>query len=650
CFTLLTQAGGTIFDPDLRERIYNMWVSSIKDQFGIDHYSRWKAPEDRTSYHQEIIERIKVLSMALGGYERVVLLNKLAVTLEAQDEICDEIENALLEPSKIDLEQGDKIVQIGDTIIDIARYSSRFRKGLVAFLSSPLSNASVKSFANLLDSASSSWLSQAVLFPNQEHSIDLLTGEHSQSMLRHFYENFARSREELRCAFLREVIMPASDDSFYDALNAFDFAFERALPNKTEQDRYVQSMAKLYVRLLPPFVQPYVLAALVSASRKSTDSNQNLGEAIARVVDEIGGPAEQSILQKAQGNSKTPFEWRKAFAKQKTNAAPLLHWELNAHLRRILPPRIQERIQHKGVAIGGGKLYVASLIEMQSEDRSQIGTKVLSSLRPYALSRGKTGYEAVENDPIADAIREQVEAGSRFLKIEADSVRALEIAERVKELYCNTSVDVLGEHFKIDAYSIEDAGNQFFITDLVQGANVIKLPEGSVEQQKARIANLTNGLARLIFIPGYRNNDDHGGNVLRTTAGLTVIDQWGLLLPASTIEQQSVISHAFGKALANSTSGSQLQQTFVATLEKADDISEFDREIFANTKEGLMALSESLEGLKRNQILHAIRAAYEAAPHETRDAFRSGLSSTYLGRLILWRLHLGNPKVRITIS
>jgi hypothetical protein len=436
---------------------------------------------------------------------------------------------------------------------------------------------------------------------------------------------------------VRELLCPAGIEQYVAAPH--DYALDSLFAERTPKTLYVRGRARKYLFVVPPYVQPYAVSAIVAAGSAARRSNDNVGEAIASLIESIGGPAEHQTGQSAQGHPQTPDDIRQALAHLKTMASPPLRWDLMVHYHRTVPASLQAKILHVGEILGAGSMYIA--LEVTWHDGS---TKVLSLLRPHAENRGETGFaflEACFEDDASstgEVVRELLKAGRGLMRTQLNSARAVEVGRRAQTVYRGRKVSIEGAQFDFAAPEIIEAAAGCFVSNLAVGPHIIDLKEQTrVERQDKRqvcMALVTTELVHL-FSGGYFDNDRHGGNAKKQERTIQPFDLWGLLNEPGSEEAVRAFATAFFRSLAHARSMKSFQAQFAENLRT---LAPKNDNYISNAQRALLVLAEYRSVLSLPDYLECLGAALPQVPAFVSEIAQKELSTTFLGKILSWRL------------
>lgn len=628
-FQLLSRQKRFIIDLDLNLRLTNLWVDSVARAWGRDDGSR-----DYTDRAANLVERVKG---CFHPIDRMRCLDALAVKVVASEATTRILVEGVSTLSNNEIRSVCEGTPLFDVVLNQVRYSDSLRRMLLEYLCrSEVSLSYCQKLARDLEKG----VRQRYL-DDSSPRLDLKTQAKQLQLL---HRTLLSLPEEFKLLPIRELLWPASDNTFLDQLIVFDKASELLFPGNDKDAEYAKRKVKRYIRQLPDYVQPYALSAVVLAAHRRTGLERSVGHSIVRLINELGGAAEASVAQKAQGHPRTPWEMRKALAQTKTRFSPPSREDQWKAIRKNVPDEIMRRIKSIPEMIGSGKLYLAFRVEWQEDDNHPIETKVLSVLRPYSVSRAKTGFKYLlgafrsDDESLNDrTIRMIVESAIPSLEIECSSQRALEMNAGSYSAYGATTVSVYGHTIKITPYEICAAGSGCFVSSYVPGVHLLDLPARRKSERIARravyIASLVGNLTSLLG-SGPSEQDRHLGNEKFDGENLHLLDLWGLLAPATPAAASLELVRALARSVARGQlfgdRGSIIAEHLLGVAIERPELAPY----IGRLQEGVLALSDKVPGLKGHEVLWILDLVCRNVSAEHYDTWVSELRTTWKGRLV----------------
>jgi|GEM_PF-6466135 len=628
-FQLLSRQKRLIIDLDLNLRLTNLWVDSVAQAWGRDDGST-----DYTDRAADLVERVKG---CFHPIDRMRCLDALAVKVVASEETTRILAEGVSTLSNHEIRSVCQGTPLFDVVLNQVRYSDSLRRVLLEYL---CRNEVSLSYCLKLARALEKGVKRRFL----EDSLPPLDLKTQAKQLQLLHRTLLSLPEEFKLLPIRELLWPASDNTFLDQLIVFDKASELLFPGNDKDAEYAKSKVKRYIRQLPDYVQPYALSAVVLAAHRRPGSQQSVGHSIVKLINELGGAAEASVAQKAQGHPRTPWEMRKALAQTKTRFSPPSRKEQWKAIRKNVPDEIMRRIKSIPEMIGSGKLYLAFRVEWQEDDSHPIETKVLSVLRPYSVSRAKTGFKYLlgafrsDDESLNDrTISMIVESAIPSLEIEVSSQRALEMNAGSYSAYGATTVSVYGHTIKITPYEICAAGSGCFVSSYVPGVHLIDLParrkSERITRRAAYIASLVGNLTSLLG-SGPSEQDRHLGNEKFDGENLHLLDLWGLLAPATPTAASLELVRALARSVARGPlfgdRGSIIAEHLLGVAIERPELAPY----MGRLQEGVLALGDKVPALQGHELLWVLDLVCRNVSAEHYDTWVSELRTTWKGRLV----------------
>jgi hypothetical protein len=634
--TLLARSK-TILEPTLNSELGRGWIDSLVQQYGEDNGS-----PDYTRIIRGIVARTEYRFNAINRY---TFYNELADRISAS-EGSSEVLNA--SASRLSSEEITSVCR-GTPLIDVianqARYSDALRVSLLDFMCrSQVSLADCRGLSAKIRSALENRADRTTL------DLDLRPTKaerENQAKRLHLLHRFLQTLpEELKLIPIRELVWPATERDFWNGMAVLDKAAELAFPGKDAGAEYARGKLKRYVRQLPDYVQPYVLSAIVSTSARRTGSKPDIGAALSRILNEIGGPAEASVAQKAQGHPATLWEIRTALAHTKTNHAPPTRHDQWLALRSNVPAEWWTRITSNPRLIGSGKLYLAFQVAWRDAETGEVTPYVLSVLRPYAVIRGRSGFkymnatfQAEDPHPNDRAINMMIQSAEPSLETEADTPRALEMGALARAVYSSYEIQVGERVIKVQPYAIKAAAPGCFVSSYMDGTQLAKLPDTTPKEREERrtafLASCAMNLTALLSLDR-SDHDRHIGNESFSGDTLQMLDLWGVLTPTASGEVKLAITRGIARSIAQSSwfgdgASRYLTEHLVTLAEQnpalADEIGWH--------QEAILALSDKLSALGWREKVWVFAAALNALGEDYWSVTNTELGATWKGRMVL---------------
>jgi hypothetical protein len=349
---------------------------------------------------------------------------------------------------------------------------------------------------------------------------------------------------------------------------------------------------------------------------------------------------------------------RKALAQTKTRFAPPSRRDQWKAIRTNVPENIMRRITSIPEMIGSGKLYLAFRVEWQQDENHPIETKVLSVLRPYSVTRARTGFKYLlgafrsDDESVNDrSISMIVESAIPSLEIECSSERALEMNSRSVLAYASTTISVYGHTISMKPYEICAAGSGCFVSSYVPGVHLIDLPSTSRSERTTRravyIASLVGNLLSLLGT-GPSEQDRHVGNEKFDGDNLHLLDLWGLLAPETPHPASLELVRGFARSVARGPLfGERGYVVAEHLLGVANDRPELASYI-GRLQEGVLALSDKFPALKGYEVLWVLDLVCKNLSHEHYEVWMSELKSTWKGRLAAKFLSVSRNPIEVS--
>lgn len=630
-----------ILEPTLNSELGRGWIHSLLQQHGEDD-----GTPTYTRLIRDIVARTEYRFSAINRYRFYTQLAERAVASEAATEVLNASASKLSSEEITSICRGTPLI---DVIANQARYSDALRIALLDFMCrSQVSLADCRRLSSQIRQALKNRTNQVNPFEDLFNERGETREEHENQAKRlHLLHRFLQTLpEELKLIPIRELVWPATERDFWDGMAVLDKAAELAFPGNDAGAEYARGKLKRYVRQLPDYVQPYVLSAIVSTSARRTGSKPDIGATLGRILNEIGGPAEASVAQKAQGHPATLWEIRTALAHTKTNHAPPTRHDQWLALRSNVPAEWWTRITSNPKLIGSGKLYLAFRVAWRDAETGEVTPHVLSVLRPYAVIRGRSGFkymnatfQAEDPHPNDRAINMMIQSAEPSLETEADTPRALEMGALARAVYSSYEIQVGERVIKVQPYAIKAAAPGCFVSSYMDGTQLAKLPDATPKEREERrtafLASCAMNLTALLSLDR-SDHDRHIGNESFSGNTLQMLDLWGVLTPTASGEVKLAITRGIARSIAQSSwfgdGGSRYLTEHLVTLAEqhpalADEIGWH--------QEAILALSDKLSALGWREKVWVFAAALNALGEDYWSVTNAELGATWKGRTVL---------------
>lgn len=515
----------------LREQAMNLWVESV-----LENQSRLGLGIDGTDDGSEIykasitplVERVTEHTPPSFGRE---MLSRLADALETQRDLSYQFRDTFQLTGKA-LKDSDGYVRLLEATLVIFSEKSEERIACIEFLTNPLTNDSIESFALRLkrhaDRVAKKGANQLSWHELQIYEAMAADRPPSffQLMAKDLYDNYWNLPLAARAPIMDELLVPSRHRSYADTslldeeaaepkpskakrgqepkqdtkrqknsdaayAEAFTYVTHRLMPVDMKYGRQARKFIEMYRSIMPESQRNLLLAVMLSVEKTSHESGGEqfgIGKRLAMILDMMG-PAERKLGQAIHSHPQTPEDIRGDMERLKSQASPGTRWEAWEDLDRTVHPDYQSQIKRLGKFKGSASYFKSFDIERMD------GTSgVIQFQRNNAPPQAREGFRLLEkfvgrlrtHDPesaeVCDVMSDMLEQARNMTGIETNADIGAKQVEHAQHLYNGLTITVGQQTFTCSTASWRAYGPEFRDQEKMPGVHFNDLPENTPQE------------------------------------------------------------------------------------------------------------------------------------------------------------------------
>ncbi len=629
-----------------RDKLIDYYVDILSAQFGKDN-----GGEAYYSQCSRVIERIIARA---SNRDRLSLLSKLLIRIEAQPRLCEMV-GMTLEPEKYLSASGSRANNHDGSITMLSSISSLLgekkedQMKFIEFLSTPISDETLKCFSDYLISRG---LEERVVGRLVDTLSINIKAKHRDNAMEIvlptiYYLFWDRSLEE-RAVIVDHLLIPAScvlseADASKAYMESVAYIGNRLFPQagiKGSDDEFALSFLIAYLDAADKYLRNILLSGMLIAANESRQGGQTMstGKKLALLCEHMG-PAYVKLAQAIHSYPGTPESIRHDLRHVKGRANPPHRWHLCRMIGEVLPKAEQEKIAHVGKLLGCASYNLA--LEVKLTDKRRV---VLLMLRENAEKEARNGFQHLQRSMNGCQHQRLVEMRSAALamlheaeilsELEMDHVKSRQQYKIADNLYRHKMQSV--GHYTVNIFPARliNSGRGYRFIEYVAGHEFNDLPAESSMDKRIRktVAKAVMVIEFINIMRGKYFDSDRHGNQLRVdvdhdkkeiNVGLYDFGEMALEMPSLTdirqladvlksVPQAALKNLSFAKALDN------LLANRIATLTEKG----VNARYLMRVRKGLLALQDFQKQLSNREMASVLKCVVRSDEihNEIRDA------------------------------
>ena len=451
-----------IRDVDIRQKTVELWVAACKEKYGLD---------DGSAAH---LDTMKSLNERIGKNAvfnvRHEMLRQLGDAVISQRELSHAFEKTVYgQLDRSSLTNLGSVLGISQVVTDSVLKRDEAREAAIKFLIKPLTEESLKNFADPLASDMVSGL----------HDITAEDRRVVRAEFRRMHENFWSAPLPARSFVMKAFLFPAKERSSDAAKDeavfqkSAEFAMQELLPLKTPDEMHDIQYAKESREFLRAFLakgvldenqRPLFVSALMSAVQKTQQQGTDvrIGQRLATLL-EIMGPAWKKLGQAISSHPDTPRDIALDMEPLK-GKLDMPRWQMWALYEDTVPAELRINYPTLGPILGSASFFTTV----------DAGDSVFAMQTPYAREKAADGFatmgrfiQELKTDnynigaAVPDSVADMVRSAQTSAALETNAKVGAAQAKALAQRYNGATVSINGTDYQFEAAQWYNYGPEF---------------------------------------------------------------------------------------------------------------------------------------------------------------------------------------------
>jgi hypothetical protein len=439
------------------------------------------------------------------------------------------------------------------------------------------------------------------------------------------YDNFWAAPLEARAVIIARMLKSAAqaeDADQHHEQDSWERVFGLVMNNLIKDDdqsteaRYARDIMHSYIKSRSDYERVLILSAMMVANRNIGNDTGNIGKALKLFLENMG-PAEIKLGQAIASHPNTPQSIRQELQHLKNAADMPARWTLYDCIKAENIPEKFWKDKYLGQILGSASYYTT--VEL-GED------KVLRILRPEAREKAAKGFRVIgdtvddlkqkdtqsdlDYQELTSAVQEMVAQAAKMAHIETDHEIGQQQYEDAADIYDDVTLTSDETEFTLKAMDWDAKGQNWIHMDRAKGPTFNALPEKTPEQiqYKKNFAKAYIVFELQNILSGHKfDHDKHGAqlSIDPATNVVGIYDTGAMALNDPSATDQKRLGHIIYRAVKDAMNGRDAFTAFSDVIrDKIEELHQSgeDTQYLVEVKKGLLALGDFFHVLDKEDV------------------------------------------------